>query len=489
MHIYYLHFAKFITFIKTSINFLDDVASLTGYPNIDINRNMLKHRPLGLGIMGLADILFKLNIPYNSGEGYTLFKNICKTLTKIAFEESINMCSDAPEIKNKNLKKSIILNKTNKAKLREILIHYGVDHKHIVRFDLTGIRNSQVSCIAPTGSISISADCSYAFEPIMGLVWSKKLVDTDEVLYFTNKIFEEEALPYIIEKSKLSKDEIIKDIVNNNGSIQKLEYIPNNIKRRFVTAHDISPLEKIDMQAAGQQYISMAISSTCNLPNSATKEDISKIYKYAYKKGLKGITIYRDGCKNNQPVRFTENKNKLKKLERPIVRYGKTIEVKTPVGLLFITINDYKDKPLEVFLTLGKGGQLNNILLDTLARSISAGLQYNIPLESYIKSFKDTTGNSFWSKIGNDHSQSHKSIIDMMATVFERHISELKSKDLSIIENNEIQQDEKDKIKINKNIKSKYEICPECFEETLNLNYGGCKSGICIECGYSACTG
>ncbi len=325
-------------------------------------------------------------------------------------------------------------------------------------------------------SISISADCSYAFEPCMGLTWSKKLTDTDKTLYFINKIFEKEALPSIIKQSKKSKTKIIQDIENNHGSIQDLPYISEDIKKIFVTAHDISPLEKIEMQAAGQQYISLAISSTCNLLNSATKEDIMNIYTYAYKMGLKGITIYRDGCKQNQPINFTKDKPTKKfniaKLKRPIIRYGKTIETKTPVGKLYITINYHNNKPLEVFLTLGKGGQLNNILLDTLARSISLGLQHNVPLVNYIRSFKNTTGDSFWSKIDNKHTQMHKSIIDLTATVFEKNIL---FKMIDTINNNSINE--------------KYEICPECYEQTLNLNYGGCKGGICINCGFTNCSG
>ena len=152
------------------------------------------------------------------------------------------------------------------------------------------------------------------------------------------------------------KQEILDFALNNNGSVQKCDLLSEKDKKIFKVAHDIAPYEKIDVQASGQRYISLAMSSTCNLPNSATVKDVSDIMIYAYLKNLKGITIYRDQCRSWQPVNFgskKQSKEEIKpdKYKRPIKRSGETWEIETPDGKLYITINNHNDKPIEGVLS------------------------------------------------------------------------------------------------------------------------------------------
>jgi len=271
--------------IRNSIEFLDQIIDKTSFPNKNIKEMMKKTRPLGLGIMGLADIFYKLKIKYGSEESINLFKDICKTLTVTAFEKSIDLAEEKEPISLGN----------DKSNFKLLLKQYGVKEEYLIKFDNVGIRNSNVTCIAPTGSISISADCSYAFEPHMALVWEKQLVECDKILKFVNHEFVDACL----EVGIIIDDEKMKEIVNNNGSIQNLDY-PKEVKEIFVTAHDCGWKKKIEMQAIAQKFITLAISSTCNLPNNATKQDVEEAYKLAWKNKLKGITVYRDGCKDFQ---------------------------------------------------------------------------------------------------------------------------------------------------------------------------------------------
>jgi len=447
----------FSKYIQIGVEFLDNVISKSEYPHVKFKETMMNERPIGLGIMGFADILYRKRIPYNSKEAIDLFSKICKHLTQTAFRHSIQLAKE---------KGSIYFDHHEKEHFVKILEYYGLDNNDIDDFRKYGIRNSQVTSIAPTGSISISADCSYSFEPIFALVWKKTLVDRNETLTFINSEFEK-----VIDTIPKNKDEIINDIIENKGSIQHLDYIPDDIKRVFVVAHDIEPKSRIDMQAAGQRYITLAISSTCNLPNSATIDDVAEIYNYARQtNSLKGITIYRDGSLDSQPVNFGGDKKKNNddiKYKRPAVRFGKTVEIETPYGKLYLTGNyDKENRLIETFIRLGKQGTLISNLIDALSRSISKGLQNGVNIDTYVDSFIDTQGESFWFKFGDDEKgRSHMaySLIDAIARIIQYHFTNSNN-------NNELGQ----------------KICPKCGLRTLIIS-SGCRGGSCYNCGYSSC--
>lgn len=409
-----------------------------------------------------------------------------------------NPSADDLDVKIKQSIKSIYQNTINEIPENCILLNIDSieeNNEPSITFDIsvprteTYIANGFVS----HNSISIAADSSYAFEPEMAIIWSKQLVDSDQTLYFVNKYFEEACKKANV---KLT-DELKNKISLNKGSVQNIEEIPEEIRNVFVTAFDVGWKKKIEMQAAGQKYISLAISSTCNLPNEATLEDVNEAYLMAWKNKLKGITVYRDGSLSFQPVNFGGNdklKNNKKieedknscsdeiqtscpKMKRPIVRLGKTIEIKTPHGRLYLTGNvDKNGKMFELFLNMGKQGELINLLLNAFSRIFSKALQYNIPLEDLTNTIRHTNGLGFFVKLSEDDEKSEfaESIIDAIGLILETHFN-----------NKEPSLELKDFIKRTQ-ITIVGEKCPECGQYTLT-HTSGCRGGSCSSCGYSAC--
>jgi len=474
---YKFDYELFKTAIKTAIEFLDQIIDVTSFPNNDFRKTMTSTRPLGLGVMGFADILYKMNIPYGSDESFKLFEMICQCLTVTAFEHSI----DLAEIKGAiDLRQDI-------DNFRKLLVEFGVSETYLMKFNKTGIRNSNVTSLAPTGSISISAECCYAFEPMMALVWEKPLSDRDLTLKFINDEFLTRCKELNIELTETLMSEIIK----NKGSIQNIAIFPDSLKKIFVTAHDVGWSKKIDMQAIGQKYISLAISSTCNLPNSATLSDVERAYIKAWKLGLKGITVYRDGSLDTQPVNFgkiiSSNDEASLELQRiingepiklPLKRPGETVKFKSPHGSVYITCNKVNGRIVEIFLSMGKSGQLESLLMKNLSKQISKSLHYRVPIEVILDQMEGEGGHPFWFKLDEikDISIQGESVLDAIAKMIRYHFVGKPVDGYSL----------HDTIKVKS--ESSLEICPVCKNRTLQ-RAAGCRGGSCIDpvCGYSAC--
>lgn len=466
---YSFNWNKFKELVHIGNTFLDNVIDKTSYPLPQFNKRMMIERPVGLGIMGLSWTLFLLNMRYGDEESLNFFEKICKTLTLESIRNSIERC--------KHLE-SIAIPEKDYNHFIDRLRYFGCNDNDIENFKNYGIRNSTWSVVAPTGSISISADTSYAFEPEMALIWSKKLVDSDTVLYFINPIFEEICKNFGI---KLT-DELKNKISENKGSCQNINEIPKEIQNIFVTAFDVGWETKVKMQAVGQRWISLAISSTCNLPHEATIEDVHNAYLLAWKSKLKGITIYRDGSIFDQPVNFGGSKedkkeediNCCKKIDRPMVRIGKTIELKTPYGTLYITGNmDENGKLIEVFLNLGKQSQITNILLNALGRIISVYLQFGLPLSEITHTLSNCGGEGFFAKLTEEKSEHVDSVIDAISKILQMHFTAVNITNY-------------DELKKTIEITPLGEKCPQCGELTL-VHSAGCRGGSCPNCGYSAC--
>ena len=485
----YFNWDGFRDAVFKSAQFLDNVIDTTTYlhPKFETNCKIL--RPIGLGIMGFADACIKLNISYGSDESIHFFERLCFELTRNAIDASISMVEVGG-------RESIKIPERDVSHFIKLLKHYTKNDEEIIqRFMQHGIRNSTWTCIAPTGSISISCGCSYAWEPLMAVVWEKPLVDTNEVLKIVHEDFEHDLTKWIssnVHDSRVNQKEIerrkkiiMDKIVENHGSIQKLEELPEAMRRKYVVAHDIDPIKKIQMQAAGQRYISLAISSTCNLPNSATVADVDTIYREAYKMGLKGITIFRDGCKDSV-VAFGKLKRKEDQkasFDRPIKRSGETVEIKTPYGKLFITCNfDKKKEPFEIFFRVGKQGALTNVLIDALGRVCSKALQGGIPMEIIIDTLRGLKVEKFWFKIADDmnKSESAESIVDAIAQLIEYHW-EKKNKEVD-----EFMQSNLNDVNFDCISKTQFDECPICHRNTLRHDTG-CRGGYCVVCGHSAC--
>lgn len=451
------------------VNFLDNVIDATSYLHPKFENTTKTTRPIGLGIMGFADILIKMGIKYGSEESIKIFQELCFKINKSAIEASIDLVA-------KEKKEPIIIPEKDKEYFRDLLVEYVQGDTNIIqKYDKYGIRNSTWTCIAPTGSIAMTVDASYAWEPVMALIWEKPLSDSDQVLKIIYPEFEKQ-LDTIASECNVNKEKIIKDIIKDKGSIQHISYIPQKYKDIFVVAHDINPIDKIKMQGAGQKYISMAISSTCNLPNSSTVEDVKNIYLEAFKHNLKGITIYRDNCRNSQVVNFggMEKNEVIEKRsyierpsQRPIKRKGETVEIPTPYGKMFITCNYNKEQPFEIFFRVGKQGALTNVLIDALGRVCSKALQGGIPIDMIVDTLRGLKGDKFWYKIDDNTKkmETAESIVDAIAQLIDYHWC-----NSGLITNDDCSYDE----------------CPKCHRKTLRHDTG-CRGGLCTSCGFSAC--
>jgi len=262
---------EFERVIRLSVRFLDNVIDANKYPFKEIEEMSRRMRRIGLGIMGLADTLVLLGIQYDSQNALDFANKVSKFLTEKAREESIRIGEEKgsfPEFK---------------------------DSIWYKKFKLKALRNSGVTCIAPTGTISILAGCNPSIEPFFSLVTRRNLEESlGATLIDINQLFINYSL-----KENFYSDELIKKI-STKWSIQEIEGIPKEVKRLFKTAHDISPEWHVKMQATFQANIDSSVSKTVNLPNNATPHDIEEIYFLAWRLGCKGITVFRDGCLGRQ---------------------------------------------------------------------------------------------------------------------------------------------------------------------------------------------
>jgi len=274
---------KEVTRIATRM--LDNVVDLTDFPTERVNKVFRKNRRIGLGIMGFADMLFQLEIPYNSEEGYKTAQNLMKFITYQSHLASQELAKEKGVFPNYNL---------------SIWKKKGVK-----------MRNAATTNIAPTGTISMVCDASSGLEPYFALSYVKGQVMGDQQFFYANRYLEERLREVgIYSESLVSK-------ISQTGSIQNLKEIPGEIKKVFVGALDISPKDHIKMQAAFQKYTDNSISKTINLPNEATVLDVQKSILFGWKLKLKAFTVYREGSRKTQVLSIPAEKEEKKKLNIP----------------------------------------------------------------------------------------------------------------------------------------------------------------------------
>lgn len=278
--------------IRVATRFLDNVIDVNKYPFKRIEVNTKLTRKIGLGIMGLADALYALKIPYNSEEGFEFMRKAAEFLTYYAMDESVRRASErgAFPLYDKSSYPDGEMPVEGYYHRELWTLDWDALAKRIKRY---GIRNSEVTTIAPTGSISMLVDVSGGIEPQFALVYEKRV--TVGKFFYVDIEFERQ----LIERG-LYDERILKLIADNGGSIQGLDEIPDDMKRVFVVAYDIPWWDHVRAQAEIAKWICAAVSKTINMPNWIAVEDVEKAYLFAYKLGLKGITIYRDGSKGAQ---------------------------------------------------------------------------------------------------------------------------------------------------------------------------------------------
>jgi len=258
---------KFVT--EMSVRMLDNVIDLSDFPVEKVNTTFRNNRRIGLGIMGFADMLYQLRIPYNSEAGFNTARKVMKLINDTAHHYSHQLAEEKGCFPNWGI--SI----------------FGPKGQNFKR------RNSALTTVAPTGSISMLLDCSSGVEPFFALSYYKEVLSGQKLIYI-NPFLEAE-----LKRLNLNNEEVIK-VIEKTGSVQQVKEIPEESRRVFVTAMDISAEDHIRMQAAFQEHVDNSISKTINFPNSATREDVRNGYIMAWEHGLKGCTVYRDGSRQEQ---------------------------------------------------------------------------------------------------------------------------------------------------------------------------------------------
>ncbi len=433
---------KYVT--ETAVHFLDNVIDANHYPVEKIREMTLANRKIGLGVMGWADMLFQLRISYNSKEALNLAEKVMSFIKKVAVETSEKLAEKRGPFPN--FEKSIFKN----GKPR---------------------RNATLTTIAPTGSIGIIANASTGIEPVFALAYVRKNILGGEELFEINPYFKQA----LIEEGLYSED-LIKEVIQK-GSLKDIKGIPESLKRVFVTAMDIPPEMHIRMQAAFQKYVDNAVSKTINMPNSATKEDVEKVYLLAYKLGCKGVTVYRDGSRNVQVLNIGSSTKKEERVKpeprtRPRVVSGKTIKMITGCGNMYVTINEDEFGPCEVFTSLGKSGGCTSSQSEAIGRLISLALRSGVKAEKVIEQLRGIRCPSPVIFQG----ESIFSCADALAKAIEIYLEEKNVPSLFDTVKSE-------QIKNNKNNLGLNPQCPECGA-ILEIGEG---CATCRRCGYSKC--
>ena len=287
--------------IRKTTRFLDNIIDVNNYPVPEISVASKESRRIGLGVMGVADLLYKLKIPYNSREGYELQSKLSEALTYYSMEESVALSNSRGEFP--------LCSKTEYPEGKIPVSGYYEKSKSshsfewgplIEKIKKHGIRNVLTTTVAPTGTLSMIADCSNGMEPAFALVFEKRV--TVGRFFYTNKILEE-----ALRDEDLYNDEILEKIADNYGSLKGLEEIPQWMQDVFVTAMDIHWADHLMAQSVWQNWIGNAIAKTINMPYDVTVEDVKSSYLLAHELGLKGMTVYRDGSRHKQVLHMTSD--------------------------------------------------------------------------------------------------------------------------------------------------------------------------------------
>lgn len=444
--------------VHTSVHFLDNVIDMSRFPLDQISRLVRENRKIGLGVMGFADMLIKLEIPYDSDESFSIAKSIMSFIQKEADSASVML-----------------------GEKRGVFPNWS---KSVYADGGPQFRNATRTTIAPTGTISIIAGCSSGIEPLFAVSFTRNVLDNDQ-LPETNPLFLQTSV-----SQGFYSDDLIREIATNGG-VQRLDEVPMKYQHIFKTAHDISPLSHVKMQAIFQKSVDNAVSKTVNFPNSATVDDVKAVYLEAYSSKCKGITVYRDGSREVQVLstgktREQQEKAKFAPRERPQVTRGITVKVQTGCGKLYVTINEDEKGPCELFASMGKAGGCAAAQIDAQARLISMALRSNVDPHSIVKQLKGLRCPS--PSLLPQKGGRVLSCSDALARVLERYLEEYvekKEEKRERAEEEEIFRHEQLDFNFNSEGRTKNiaGMCPEC--SGILEHEGGCV--ICHTCGYSKC--
>ena len=341
--------------VRDTVHFLDNVIDANKYPLEKIAEMTLSNRKIGLGVMGYADMLIALGIPYSSEEAVRTAEEIMAFIQTESKAESAKL-----------------------GKERGNFVNYSGSIYD--RPDTPLMRNATTTTIAPTGTISIIAGCSSGIEPVFAISFVRKVLDNQELLE-VHPLFQE-----VAKKRGFYSEALMKRIAEK-GSLQEFQEIPEDVRKVFMVSHDVTPEWHIRIQAAFQNHTDNAVSKTINFPFSATPDDVRDAYKMAYDLGCKGLTIYRDGSRDVQVLNI-QRKPQYPQVEprpRPDKTLGVTERVNTGCGKLYVTINSDEYGVCEVFAQMGKAGGCAYSQIEATSRLISLALRSGVKLDSVIR--------------------------------------------------------------------------------------------------------
>jgi len=423
--------------VRTAVRFLDDVIDVNKFPLDKIDEMTKKTRKIGLGVMGFADMLIRMGIPYNSEAALKTAADVMGFVREEAGKASVALAEE-----------------------RGVFPAFEGSI-----YDVPGgsrMRNASTTTIAPTGTLSIIAGCSSGIEPLFALSYTRNILDGAQLV---------EANPYfekVAKREGFYSDELMKRLAEGDKLVD-IDGVPDDVRRLFVTAHEVDPEWHIRMQAAFQSSTDNAVSKTVNFPRQATEKDIANVYMRAYEEGLKGITIYRDGSREGQVLTTGKKKeekaegSKLTPRKRPGVTTGVTEKVKTGCGNLYVTVNSDDKGICEVFSHLGKSGGCASAQLEATCRLISLALRAGVDVASIVGQLRAIRCPS----IAWEEGKAILSCADAIAGVLEKHSTGY---------------DGKPKLE-DYGAKNLAGQCPDCG--SLLVFQEGCF--VCPGCGYTKC--
>ena len=450
---YEIDFPKLARTVRTAVHFLDNVVDINNYPLKEIKEMTIANRKIGLGVMAFADMLIRLGIPYNSDRALGVAEEVMSFIKEKSHDESSRI-----------------------AEARGSFPNY---EKSIYADSGRPMRNATVTTIAPTGTISIISGCSSGVEPIFAIAFTRHVMDNDELVE-AHPIFREVAKERGFFSAQLMKD------IAEAGGIKDLAEVPPDVKRLFTTAHDVSPEWHIKMQAAFQAHTDNAVSKTVNFPNSATREDVEKVYRLAYKLNCKGVTIFRDGSRSQQVLNKSLKKTEgaqggggeIKPRPRQTVTHGTTEKVLTGCGNLYATVNSDAGGICEVFTSTGRAGGCPS-QSEATSRLVSLALRSGISVEALTEQLR---GIRCLSTVAAKRSNSEIKCLscpDAIGRAIEKYTKNARNYrgGVEVVEEPEITPI------IDQNVMA-HNGCPDCGAAIERE--GGCV--VCRMCGYSKCS-
>ncbi|MBE3578224.1 MAG: vitamin B12-dependent ribonucleotide reductase [Limnochordales bacterium] len=483
--------------VAVATHFLDNLIDASRYPLPEIERMHKTNRKIGLGVMGWADMLLYLGVPYNSELAVQLAERVMSFIRERARQTSARLAEERGVFPS--FRGSI--------------------------YDWPGmprVRNATTTTIAPTGTISLIAGASSGIEPLFSIAFTRRQADT--IMLEVNPIFERVAV-----RGGFASPEVMEEVAAR-GNVEGLETVPESVRKVFVTAHQVTPEWHIRMQAAFQKFTDNAVSKTCNFPHDATPEYVAEVYRLAYKLGCKGVTVYRDGSRSDQVLtagkqtatvgtkgatraegkadsptacgaeanaqgaaeeeadhpRVNGEWGHIRPIERPVRLRGFTEVMMTPLGKLFLTLNSLSDHPVELFAQIGKAGSDVGAFTEALARLVSLALRCGVAPEEVAEQLIGIGG----SRSVGFGAQKVRSVPDaigrFLQDALERLRAEAESRGREEVSSVPLEQltllDRRTAQAHSRGMSGS--LCPECGQFSL-MHVEGCLK--CMSCGYSEC--